>query len=78
MYRKFYGAELIKMEKVLSKVNEGVVDDPTSLKIKVPKGCEKCNSNEAVFVLSQHNFSKYTGKLITILVCTSCKHKWIN
>ncbi len=76
--RKFYGAELVKNEKVLSEVKEQVVEDPASLKVKVPEGCEKCHNNEAVSVMSQHNFSKSTGRLIVIMVCTCCKHKWIN
>jgi DNA-directed RNA polymerase subunit M/transcription elongation factor TFIIS len=75
--RKFYGAELIKNEKVLSEVKEQVVEDPASVKVKVHEGCEKCHTNEAVLVMSQHNFLKSTGRLIRILVCTSCKHKWI-
>jgi hypothetical protein len=63
---------------MLFEVDEQVVEDPAYYKVKVPQGCEKCHSNEAVLILSQHNFTESTGRLITVLVFTSCKHKWIN
>ena len=69
--RKYYGAQLLNNANILSEVNEQVVEDPAYQKVKVPQGCAKCHSNEAVLVMSQHNFTKSTGRLITVLANTN-------